>query len=328
LEGPKKILLLSGGGGSEHEISLISASYLLENCLKLSRYKVEHVTLKGPEDIVPALQSLDTPYLVIPCLHGPPGEDGTVQTILESLNIPFLGPKSEPGLLAFNKVSCKLWLESQNIPTAPFAYLPKGKELDQPFLAKCHKLFDKFGSVIVKASNQGSSIGLYKVDKKEEIPKAIKDSLQFSEYSLVEGCIKGRELEIAVFEYENQVIATHPGEVLCPEGSIYDYEEKYSKTAKTTTEVVAKNIKESTIEKMKSYALLAFDLLKLRHLSRVDFFLADNGEIYLNEINTFPGMTPISLFPLMVENYGVKFSDYLQYLMDKEIKDYYETQTD
>lgn len=318
----KKILLLKGGGGSEHDISLVSAEYIKEKLREIGHEVYEVLVARNAkwnyqESIActvnhkQQLVDLNSGHIIsqidycVPCFHGYPGETGEIPSLLELFNIPYLGCGPEASILCFNKVSTKLWFDNNDIPNVPFIMV-------RDDLTKAHQFFKNHGSdVFVKASNQGSSVGCYHVTDENDLDQKINEALKFSPYVLIEKTIKGRELEISTFNYRGKIHATKPGEIVCP-GGFYDFEEKYSQTSKTTTEIEAKNVPEADIIKMQDIAIKAFKILNLKDLSRVDFFYTNSGEIYLNEINSFPGMTPISMFPKMMEGSGVKFSDFLR----------------
>jgi D-alanine-D-alanine ligase len=126
---------------------------------------------------------------------------------------------------------------------------------------------------------------------------------------LIEKRLHPRELELSVYEFNGKLQISYPGEIICP-SKFYSYEEKYSQVSQTTTETKARDLTEEQIKTMTDYAAKLYYGLKLRHLSRIDFFL-DNNQIYLNEINTFPGLTPISMFPKMMEANGHSFTEFL-----------------
>lgn len=329
----KNILLLCGGGSSEHEISLLSANYI-ESQLKITQQyqvirveidktgawnhnnqRVEldvfHQSLKGD-----ALEEQSIDY-VIPCIHGFPGETGDIQSILELANIPYLGCSPQASVLSFNKISSKLWYDAIEIPNTPYIFLSQNTPQN---LDKAHQAFEKWGSIFVKAASQGSSVGCYHVTDKDEINASIEKAFGYSHQVLVEKALKPRELEIAAFEYQGQLIVTPPGEVKAPEGSFYSYEEKYSSASHSTTSLEAEGLTSKQREKMMAYARHVFTQMQLKDLSRIDFFLSEENEIYLNEVNTFPGMTPISMFPKMMENHGVSFADFLNDRVTQGIK--------
>lgn len=333
----KNILLLCGGSGTEHEVSVVSAKFVEKNLQEIGLYNVIKVEIGKPKShdknfyLINADGSLGETveinfkrqlvgknfatdlHYVVPCIHGPPGETGEIQTYLELISLPYFGCGPEASLIAFNKVSSKLWFNALEIPNTPFEFLTSIE--DAP---KAHKLMDLYGKVFVKAASQGSSVGCYQVFKKDELDNALKNAFTFSEYVLVEKMVTARELEISTYEFEGKIHASVPGEINCP-SSFYSYEEKYDPKSKTTTEVVAPGLSDDAIAKMRGYAIKAFKALKLRHQSRIDFFYTDTGEIYLNEINTFPGATPISMFPKMMENNGHSYLKFISDIIKKNI---------
>jgi D-alanine-D-alanine ligase len=183
---------------------------------------------------------------------------------------------------------------------------------------KAHELFDRYGKIFVKAASQGSSIGCYQVFNKADLDIALVNAFKYSNYVLVEKMITARELEISTYEYDGAIVATIPGEINCP-SKFYSFEEKYDPNSKTTTEIIAPNLPKEAVLEMRRIAIKAFTHLKLRHLSRIDFFYTDEGEIFLNEINTFPGMTPISMFPKMMENNGHSFNKFFKDIIEENI---------
>ena len=333
----KNILLLCGGSGTEHAVSVVSAKFLEKNLLEIGLYNVIKVEIGSPNSNDKTFRVVDASgikgavveinsqrqlvgqnikedlHYVVPCIHGPPGETGEIQTYLELISLPYFGCGPEASLICFNKVTSKLWFNALEIPNTPFEFLTNIEEAP-----KAHKLFDQFGKVFVKAASQGSSVGCYPITKKSDLDSALKNAFTFSDYVLVEMMVTARELEISTYEYDDVIHASVPGEINCPT-AFYSYDEKYDPNSKTTTEVVALNLSEETIEKMRGYAIKTFKALKLRHQSRIDFFYTDKGEIFLNEINTFPGATPISMFPKMMENNGHPYLKFIKDIVQKNI---------
>ncbi len=333
------ILLLCGGGGSEHDISIISANYIHENLLKISqkwneleihfvelqkdgvrknRETQETCELRKSGEIFyhDKKQSFQLSY-VIPCIHGPPGETGEIQALFEMMRLPYFGPGPEASITCFNKVSTKLWFNSLGIPNTPFEYVYSN---DTESINKVFNVYTKWKGAFIKATHQGSSIGchLMKYDAsigdsqvKDKIKSVLDELFTLSPYILIEQPLKARELEIAAYEIDGILNVTPPGEIITPNG-FYTFEEKYAGESKTKTETIAKDLNQEQIQKMKNMAIKAFKALKLKDLSRIDFFLTQSGEIYLNEINTFPGMTPISMFPKMLQANGQEFDQYLE----------------
>jgi D-alanine-D-alanine ligase len=313
----KQVLLLCGGNGTEHQVSTVSAKYVEETVRQIPECKVTTLELKGNYDLSKILQE-QNPDIVIPCIHGPPGETGDIQSLLELLRFKYLGCGPEASRICFNKVSSKLWFSALDIPNTPFIFL---SENNADFKNKALKFYrEQKGKVFIKASSQGSSVGCYLPSEKDEkdFTAKVDEAFKHSPFVLIEEKVDARELEISVYEFQGKIVSTVPGEIICP-GKFYSYDEKYSSVSQTRTELVAEGLSADQISTIRKYAERAFVQLKLRHLSRVDFFLTRDGKIYLNEINTFPGMTPISMFPKMMENNGHKFKDFIEEIVKKTL---------
>lgn len=314
----KNVLLLFGGGSSEHDISIVSADFVASQidskAFNLIKVEVDknfkwfidknEVSLNKDKELVLSNNEKLKVDLCIPCFHGYPGETGDIQSHLNLLDIPYFGCDSQGSRICFNKVLTKLYLEMIGIPTTPFIALSSSSDLSE-----AHSFFKNHKDVFVKAANQGSSIGCYHVKDEKELEESINKAFEYSDFVLIEKTIMARELEIATYEFNKEIHATSPGEIICP-NKFYTYEEKYNGQSKT--QIVAKTqVPEKVEEKLKEYSKKAFKALNLRHLSRMDFFYSDTEEIFLNEINTFPGMTSVSLFPKMLEENGDNFTQFL-----------------
>ncbi len=319
------LLLLCGGGGDEHAISLLSANYFETSLAKLPHINLLRVELDADgqyttkagqrceltnskeirfEDKSIAPWSVD---YVIPCIHGYPGETGDIQSYFNLIKLPYFGCDSEGSSNCFNKITAKMWFSALGIPNTPYVFL---NALNDAEIAKAETVFNEWGSIFVKAASQGSSVGCYRVDDASKIKSTLEDAFKYSPYVVIEKTVKARELEVAVYQYQGKTVATLPGEVICASDTFYTFDEKYAANSKATTKVVAE-VSSEIAAKIQEYAIKVFDGMKLRHLSRIDFFLTDEGEILLNEINTFPGLTPISMFPKMLINHGDDFSAFL-----------------
>ncbi|MCL1048128.1 D-alanine--D-alanine ligase [Shewanella abyssi] len=323
--GTTNILLLCGGGGDEHAISLLSANYFESSLATQPHFNVLRVELDAKGHYRTAagescelnnrrqirFEDQDkTPWDVdyaIPCIHGFPGETGDIQSYFELINLPYFGCKAEASRNCFNKITAKMWFSALNIPNTPYLFL---SELSELTVKQVSEAFKQWGSVFVKAASQGSSVGCYRVDSLDDIESTLAQAFHFSDYVIVEKTINARELEVAVYEIDGEVVATVPGEVVCSSNNFYSFDEKYAANSQAQTHVVA-DVPTDVSDLIRTYAISAFKGMKLRHLSRIDFFLTDDGEVLLNEINTFPGLTPISMFPKMLQNHGHSFSAYL-----------------
>ncbi|WP_281543957.1 D-alanine--D-alanine ligase [Grimontia sp. SpTr1] len=320
---PTQVLLLCGGGSAEHEVSMVSANYLESELKKLPSVSVIRVeitkeegwkdgqgqdcrlnldkTLKVGDEII----NID---YAVPCIHGFPGETGDIQSLFELAGVPYMGCDSSASNVCFNKITSKLWFDAIGIPNTPYVFLTDNNEES---IEKAEEAFERWGAIFVKAACQGSSVGCYKVTDKKAVRESVEGAFGYSNQVLVEKAVRPRELEIAAYHYNGEVVVTRPGEIACPEDTFYTYDEKYSAGSHSQTTVEPENLTEDQVEKMREYAEKAFVHLKLKDLSRIDFFLTPEGEVLLNEINTFPGMTPISMFPKLVEHNGHAFSEYL-----------------
>ncbi|MCE9687436.1 D-alanine--D-alanine ligase [Shewanella sp. AS16] len=328
------LLLLCGGGGAEHAISLLSANFFETSLAKSPLFQVLRVELDKQghyhtaagegceltnrreirfEDEHKAPWPVD---YVIPCIHGFPGETGDIQSYFNLIQLPYFGCESEASSNCFNKITAKMWFSALGIPNTPYIFLHQN---DAEALQQTQAALAQWGSVFIKAASQGSSVGCYKVDDPDRLAPVLAEAFDYAPYVVVEQTIKARELEVAVYEYQGEVVATLPGEIICEANSFYSFDEKYAKNSKARTDVVAQGLAQEISEQIRSYAIKAFKGMKLRHLSRIDFFLTQDNQILLNEINTFPGLTPISMFPKMLQHHGHDFTEYLVQTIEAQL---------
>ncbi|QLE85748.1 D-alanine--D-alanine ligase [Shewanella sp. Scap07] len=328
------LLLICGGGADEHDISLMSAKYFESTLQTLPHVNVLKVELNAQGQYhtedgerCEITSSREVRYThakrdnwpvdyAIPCIHGYPGETGDIQSFFELINLPYFGCDSESSRNCFNKITAKMWFSALGIPNTPYRFL---SELNQSAIDTTQQALAEWGSVFVKAASQGSSVGCYRVDSAEQVADTLRQAFQYSPYVVVEKTIRARELEVAVYQLDGKTVATVPGEVICSSNNFYTFDEKYAANSQATTEVVA-DVPLAVSDSIREYAIKVFEGMKLRHLSRIDFFLTDEGEILLNEINTFPGLTPISMFPKMLANHGDSFANYLDQAIQAGIK--------
>ncbi|MBQ8022805.1 MAG: D-alanine--D-alanine ligase [Succinivibrio sp.] len=324
------ILLMCGGDGSEHEISLLSAKFIEEQ-LKLTKdFNVTKVVIHNHQFMVDdnACGYFDAQGdfvfgdekikvdCVVPCIHGIPGETGDIQSFLNIQNIPFIGCDAEASGYCFNKITTKLYFDALGIPNTPYAIIPLKTE---QYKTVALEFFDKYKDIYVKAASQGSSVGCYHVTKRDDVWDSIVEAFQYSTEVIIEKNIIHRELEVAAYEIDGELKITNPGEIIIPDNLFYTFEEKYSKNSGTITTVTPENLTSEEIATIRDLARRAFVGLKLRDLSRIDFFLSKEDGILINEINTFPGATPISMFPKMLAHNGDNMADFLAKAVKKAI---------
>lgn len=332
----EKILVIFGSMSKEHEISCISASNVIQN-LDKNKYDVKMVGIdkkgiwcyytgsvenvkenKWIEDeenkikIVDLFSELKKYDVVFPVLHGKYGEDGLIQGLFEMLQVKYVGDKVLGSSIGMDKILSKELVQSINIPVVE--YIALTKDYDKESIL--YKVKEKLSfPVIVKPSKEGSSYGVTKVDKKENLVEAIENALKYDSEILVEKYIsKRQEIECAVLEdlsNEKMYVST-PGEIISA-NEFYDFEAKYENDESTTN--IPANISKDIAEKIKEYSLEIFKKLRIKSIARIDFFVSDNN-IYFNEVNTMPGFTNISMYPMMLIHDGISYSEILDILIE------------
>ncbi len=320
----KNIVIIFGGQSSEHEVSIKSAQSVLKFINK-DKYNIKliYIDKKGNWNLCTNINKLDNLvkitdtkifdncYTVFPILHGKNGEDGKIQGIFEMLNIPYVGCNVISSAIAMDKEFTKIVLNSVGIKQAKYISIKKNSYNLNETLIKVKKEIGY--PCFIKPSNGGSSIGINKVYHEKELNKNIEEAFKYDNKVIIEECIYGREVEIGVLGNENPVIS-RVGEIIAGD-DFYSYEAKYE--SKESIVKVPINISEKTYNLIKENALLAYQTLECRGLARIDFFIQnETNEIYLNEINTMPGFTNISMYPVLFSDIGIKYD----VLIDKLIE--------
>ncbi len=256
-----------------------------------------------------AAQALDVD-VVFPVLHGPFGEDGTIQGLLELADVPYVGPGVLASAAGMDKEFTKKLLAAEGIPVASYAVLRPGAAT-----LPAHER-DRLGlPVFVKPARAGSSLGVSRVDDWADLDAAIALARQADPKVLVEAAVRGREVECGVLEFpDGQVRASPPAEIHLGGGpEFYDFQAKYL-DAVATFDIPAQLPAEVT-EAVQQIAVRAFAALDAQGLARVDFFVLDSGDVVVNEVNTMPGFTPISMYPRMWQAAGLTYRDLLTVLI-------------
>lgn len=339
----KKLGVIFGGMSTEDKVSCISGASVIKN-LNKEKYEVFPIFIdkngnwfkveiteenklkmenkKQIENVFTYLKQMD---LIFPILHGLYGEDGTIQGLLELLKVPYVGCGVLASSVGMDKVYTKIIFDKANIKQAKYVYIrgynDKYIYVDDSFNEKILDLKEILNVVIekikfpmfVKPSNSGSSVGISKVNSKEELEKAIIEASKFDRKILIEEGIDGREVECAVLGNEN-VICSCVGEIKSSD-EFYSYDAKYkSKESKT---LIPAKISAEKSEEIRKLAVKAFKAIDGKGLSRVDFFLENESEtVYINELNTLPGFTNISMYPKLFEQVGINYSDLLDKLIN------------
>ena len=335
---PGALAVIYGGPSAEHEISCISARRIVRAGLESgwtvslvglthdrrwvdARSVLESVAgcdaLASPDDLLHAVpgcelgrldERLPRGAVVFPVLHGPFGEDGVIQGHLEALRLPYVGAGVLSSAICMDKGVAKSVLHDQGLPVAAWRTLERaaasGRALDEAVDALGLPLF-------VKPANLGSSIGVAKVSDRAALADAVLVALEFDDHVVLEEFVAGRELELAVMGNED-VRVSCAGEIIASR-EFYDYEDKYLLGAART--VAPTELGDAQLAHAQRLAAAAYRALRVEGLARVDLFLQPDDEIVVNEVNTMPGFTPISMFPMLWEAEGMTFPAVLDELV-------------
>ncbi len=260
------------------------------------------------------IQDLD---VVFPVLHGPMGEDGTIQGMLELAGIPYVGSAVLGSAAAMDKVTAKRLCETANLPIVPWIHFRR-RDWQRDREAVRSRIEQEIGyPCFVKPSNMGSSVGVYKVHGPEELADAVDGAGTYDRRLLVEKAVNGRELEVSVLGNDDP-ISSIVGEVV-PGHEFYDYEAKYVDDSSEL--LIPAPISPEISDEVRRVAIEVFTLLDCAGLARVDCFLErDTGEVFINEINTIPGFTPISMYPKLWEASGIPYDELISRLIELAIE--------
>lgn len=344
-----RVGILFGGESAEHEISIMSAKNIIE-AIDKDKYEVFPIgiTKKGkwcigktagsmleagnisspdnisgsdmlaliPGESVSKIVSLADPGktkgvdVIFPVLHGPMGEDGTVQGFLKLAGIPFVGSGVLGSSVGMDKDVMKRLFRDSGIPIGKFkAILSHEKD---------GVIFDDIAEelglpLFIKPANMGSSVGVHKVSNRDEFDVALNDAFSFDRKVIVEEFIKGREIECAVLGNEKP-IASVPGEIIT-QHDFYSYKAKYIDESGAVLSIPAA-LPEKIAEEIRTLAIRSFKSLCCEGLARVDSFLKEDGTIIVNEVNTIPGFTSISMYPMLFKESGISYSELIDRLIN------------
>ena len=329
------LILLYGGRSAEREVSVLSAESVMR-AINYDKFSVKTYFITKAGDFIKTQVFTEKPSadeklmtndtvdfsqqvkpsdiyeenaVVFPVLHGPMGEDGSIQGFLEVLRLPGVGCKILSSSVAMDKITTKRILESAGIPQVPYVAVIEGENLEEKIAEIEEKLTYP---IFTKPSNMGSSVGISKSENQEELRAALDLAFKYDSRVLVEQGVNAREIEVGLLgNYD--VKSTLPGEVV-KDVAFYDYEAKYIDN-KITMDIPAK-ISDEVISVMRMNAETAFRALGGQGLARCDFFYTEEGDIFLNELNTMPGFTQWSMYPLLWENMGLPYSELIEKLVN------------
>ena len=320
----KKILVIFGGNSFEHYISCLSAKTILEN-IDRKKYNVTAVgiskdnnwyvyndkltyltkdwtkaNIKKINNIIEYLKVFDK---IFPIMHGNPIENGNLQGMLNMFNIPYVGTDLLGSIIGYDKVLTKIICNHYNIPQAPYIVVNDNKPL---------KKIDIPYPVIIKPAKCGSSIGINIANNLKEANNYLKEAFKYDNKVIIEKFIKARELECAVL-YDKKLKASPVGEIKSV-NTFYDYEAKYESDSEL---IIPAKLDKDLTKRIQTLALQIFKILELKNLSRIDFLYDYNNDIlYFNEVNTMPGFTSISMYPLLFKETGISIKELITKLIE------------
>ena len=339
----RKLLVVCGGQSTEHIVSRMSCTSVLNN-LNKEKYEVTLVGIdkdgtwyeldqnqedlaqdswldnaKVVADVFGLIKKHD---VVFPVLHGQCGEDGTIQGLFELVGVPYVGCRVLASSVSMDKIYTKKILETVGIPQVKSIYVKKRYDgqlvyVDHAFnestdIIKAVK--EQLGfPCFMKASRSGSSVGCFRVDEEKDFMAKLEETAKYDSHIVIEECVDCIELETAVFGNDDPVVS-RVGQIM-PHGEFYTFESKYEDAESKTC--IPALVDEKIQEEIRGYALKVFKAVDGHGLSRVDFFLdKKTNKVYLNEINTMPGFTKISMYPQLMADFGIPYSELIDKLID------------
>ena len=330
------VMLLFGGESSEHDVSISSARNVYA-AIDDTKFDIQlafidrdglwwlldsfddELSGSGGVQLVPelgrgsfmAIPAMTTiaPDVLLPILHGKNGEDGSVQGLAQLLHIPIVGCDMTASAICMDKLATKEILEAHSIPVAPYDV-----HHSYDVMPDFNQLSMRLGSpMFVKPARAGSSVGVSKVYSEEELTAALTLAHEHDNVALIERGIAGRELEVAVLGNSPHHLASGVGEII-PGNDFYSYQDKYATTS-TSQAIISADLDDAERLRIRETARSIYEILGCNGLARVDFFYTDNGTLYLNEVNTLPGFTNISMYPKLWRAEGISYAELIERLI-------------
>lgn len=336
----EKVCIVYGGKSAEHDVSILTAQNVL-NAIDKEKYQVDIIYItndgdwKKKENIVDPIDDIDTLRLaevpageiskllnegslgtaysaVFPLLHGPNGEDGTIQGLFEVLDIPYVGNGVLAASSSMDKLVMKQLFAHRGLPQLPYVSFLRSEyqKYENNILKLVHDKLEY--PVFVKPANLGSSVGISKCNDEEELKKGIEEAFQFDRKLVIEQGIDAREIEVAVLGNDYPE-TTWPGEVV-KDVAFYDYKAKY-KDGKIKLDIPA-DLNDEVKMTLRNMAVEAFKATDCSGLLRADFFVTEDNQIFINETNAMPGFTAYSMYPSLWENMGVSYAELISKLIE------------
>ncbi|MFP6807912.1 MAG: D-alanine--D-alanine ligase [Pseudomonadales bacterium] len=305
--GHLRIAVINGGQSAEAEVSKSSARGVIQ-ALKQNYDYVADIELD--QNLVNTLRDF-SPDVVFPVLHGPPGEDGTLQGFLEILEYPYVGSNVHGSAFAMDKIVSKGIFREAGLPLIPQITASQSDGI----AAAVKQIIETLGDyVVVKPARQGSALGVAMIDNADQLNEGLKQAFKFDERLLVEKRIDGKEITVGVIDTQDGCKPFDVIDIVTPENTWYDYEHRYTKGL--SEHLIPANLPEAQTLALQNIAVTAHQVLGCRDLSRADFIVTED-EIFLLEVNTLPGMTPTSLYPDGAKAFGLDFPQLVSHLVER-----------
>jgi D-alanine-D-alanine ligase len=301
----KLIAVVMGGKSAEYEVSMKSGDEVVKN-LDKNKYIVRKIIISKDGKGI-SLNGFEKADICFLALHGPYGEDGSIQGMLELAGIKYTGSGVLASAIGINKLIFRKLLQSSNIQQPQYVAVGKGGSLDSVF----QKLAD--APFFVKPHNQGSSVGATLVNDKRNLQEAVNEAWKYSDIALVDRYIQGKEVTVPILGNKNPVVLPII-EIVPRKNTFFDYKSKYEEEG--ADEIIPAQISNNLTKKIQGIALEVYKILDCRGFGRVDFLLDKDNIPYVLEINTIPGLTPTSLFPKSAKAAGISYPQ----LLDKIIQ--------
>ena len=302
----KKIVVLYGGWSREREVSLRSGKMVYNS---LVRQGFNAVLLDAQPDYMEKLKELQ-PDVVLIMLHGKPGEDGTFQGALESVGIPYTGSGVLASALGINKIAAKRVFQAVGIPTPPYVVAMYGRDP----LDAAKEALERFGlPLVVKPKDEGSSLGVVIAHTEEELFETVKRERQEFGDFFIEKFIKGKTVTTGILGTGMEAFAVPVLELRVKGREFYDYEAKYTKGL--TEFVIPAELPKDVYQKLQEFSLEAHRVLECRGFSRVDAVVSEDGQPYILEVNTIPGMTELSDLPAEAAAMGISYDELVLWIL-------------
>ena len=302
-----RIAVINGGDSAEAEVSRSSA----RGVIQALKENYEHVlSIELDQNLAESLSAFSAD-VIFPALHGPPGEDGTLQGFLEILGYPYVGSDVHGSAFAMDKIVSKGVFREAGLPLIQQTVVTRA---DGPAAAVSQIVKELGDYVVVKPARQGSALGVTLIDNENQLHEAVETAFNLDNRLLVEQRVDGKEITVGVIDTDEGCRAFPVIDIITPGDSWYDYEHRY--TVGLSEHVMPASLPEGQSLLLQQYAIAAHQSLGCRDLSRADF-IVDGENIYLLEVNTLPGMTPTSLYPDGAAGYGLSFVELVSYLVER-----------